>query len=141
MIELEAMLIRIKKICKEKDISYRELSGMTGISLSTLSKIMAGITKDPTIMSISKIAQALDVTLDYLIYGEKNQKKTITPYDLLNEAGQFKAQEYIMDLLENAKYVRQIELIATPGSEKALSGDVINAIVKAFNASDKQGEE
>lgn len=143
MNEVEMMLRRIKAICKTDNISYKELSGMTGISISTLSKIMSGVTKDPTITSISKIACALNSTIDFLVFGEERRGIELTPYDLLNDVGRDKVKEYINDLLDNAKYVRKLTLYASEGTEKEtrLSEEVIKAIVKAYNASDKPDEE
>lgn len=139
MEELNSMLDRIKEAAKKQNITYNVLSDKTSISISTLSKILSGVIKDPSISSISRIAKALNVTLDYLVYGEEVQKKTITPYDLLNKAGQFKVQEYIIDLLENSKYARNWEL--TVSENAADSTDVAQKISDLFDNSDKQGEE
>lgn len=63
------MLFRIKNLKKSNKITNEILSKKTNISLGTLSKILAGVTKEPSVESIIRIAQALDTTADYLIFG------------------------------------------------------------------------
>lgn len=112
MTELNILLNEIKNICKEKHISYNELSKLTGISISTLSKIMAGIIKDPSVTSMIKITRALGYSIDCLIWNNKddnNKFPSATPqilqkYNSLNPLGQQKADDYITDLSENPKY-------------------------------------
>ncbi len=74
---LSEMLSRIKNIKKEYKITNKMLSQKTGISIGTLSKILAGITKEPSIQSIIKIANALNVSADYLITGEDYENEYI----------------------------------------------------------------
>ena len=66
------MLNRIKYIKKLKNITTDILSEKTSIPKSTLSKILAGITRDPQISNIIKIAEALEVSADYIILGTEN---------------------------------------------------------------------
>lgn len=109
------MLNRIKKLCKEKNIAYKDLSDMTGISISTLSKMMAGMTNGPSIVTVSKIAKALNVSVDYLVYGERNtneitiNSEILKKYNSLNSSGKQKADEYITDLSEQKKYTASDE--------------------------------
>ncbi len=85
------MLYRIKKIKKENKITNEQLSLLTGISLGTLSKILAGVTREPSVETVIKIATALNVSADFLITGNlqdfnknfsltDNEKKLITAY-------------------------------------------------------------
>lgn len=78
--DLSEMLFRIKNIKKEKGITNEMLAKTSNISLGTLNKILAGVTKEPSIESIIKIAKALDVPADYLILG--------TAYSALNNKEQ-----------------------------------------------------
>lgn len=103
------MLNRIKKLCKEKNIAYKDLSDMTGVSISTIGKIMSEVIKEPSIVTISKIACALNVSLDYLVYGdfiasERTEPEILKKYNTLNSSGKKKADEYITDLSEQKKY-------------------------------------
>lgn len=74
MFSLEEMLNRIKKIKNEKELTNEMLSKETEIPLGTLSKILSGNTKDPQMSNIMKIAKALGVTADFLVYGETNKE-------------------------------------------------------------------
>jgi len=52
---------------KERGITQRELSQMSGVSYSTLTKLESRIIKSPSFAAIYKIAKALDMTFDELI--------------------------------------------------------------------------
>ena len=71
---------RIKKIKNEKKITNDKLSELTGIPLSTLSKIMAGISDSPKLSNIVSIADVLGCSLDYIVNGtpENNNNYTLT---------------------------------------------------------------
>ncbi len=81
MYSLDEMLNRIKMLKKEKGYTNEELAQFSNIPLGTLSKIMAGITKDPQLSNIIKIAEVLDVSADYLIWGNQTD---ISPCPSLN---------------------------------------------------------
>ena len=55
---------KITEIRKSKNISIDTLSKLSGVPVSTLKKISAGITKDPQIETIKSIASALNCTLE-----------------------------------------------------------------------------
>ena len=57
---------------KERKISFEELSERTGVSISTLKKVLTGVTSDPAFTLIDKIAFALGVKLDELSMLEQN---------------------------------------------------------------------
>jgi transcriptional regulator with XRE-family HTH domain len=61
------MLARtIKELRKKHKISQEELARQAGITYSTLIKIESGANDNPTIKTMKKIADALDVSLDEL---------------------------------------------------------------------------
>ena len=62
----------IKRIRLKKGLSQEKLSRLANIALNTLTKIESGLSKEPTIKTIVKIADALGVSLDELI---KNKKR------------------------------------------------------------------
>ena len=70
---------RIKRIKSEKKITNDKLAELTGIPLSTLSKIMAGISDSPKLSNIVSIAEALECSLDYIVSGtpENNNNYTL----------------------------------------------------------------
>lgn len=109
--ELSEMLSRIKTLKKAKGITNESLAEKTGISLGTLSKILAGVTKEPSVETVIKIAHALETTADFLIFGTKSNNTDVptifNKYNLLNTLGKQKADEYITDLSEQAKYTQK----------------------------------
>ncbi len=65
----ENYIDRIKQLKSEKKITNEQLSEMTGIPLSTMSKMLAGISEQPKLINVIAIARALDCSLDYLVNG------------------------------------------------------------------------
>lgn len=57
----------IKQIREERNLSQRELSKMSGVTYSALTKIETGIIRSPRIEVIAKLAQALEITIDELV--------------------------------------------------------------------------
>jgi transcriptional regulator with XRE-family HTH domain len=57
----------IKKLRKKHEISQEELARKAGITYSTLIKVESGANDNPTIKTVKKIANALNVSLDELI--------------------------------------------------------------------------
>jgi len=60
---------RIKKIKSEKKMTNEELAEKTGIAMGTLSKILAGISESPKLSNFVAICEALNCSLDYIMYG------------------------------------------------------------------------
>jgi len=57
----------IKKYRLKKGISQDKLSKLTGVALYTVVKIESGVTSDPRIKTVQKIAKALSVSIDDLL--------------------------------------------------------------------------
>lgn len=57
----------IRKIRLRNHLSQEKLSRLADIATATLVKIEAGIAKEPTITTITKIADALEVSIDMLV--------------------------------------------------------------------------
>jgi transcriptional regulator with XRE-family HTH domain len=64
----------IFKLRKEKKWSQERLAREADIPFTTLTKIENGTTKNPSIETLIKIANALGVTVDILISESKNAK-------------------------------------------------------------------
>jgi transcriptional regulator with XRE-family HTH domain len=64
----------IKRIRKKKGLTQEKLSRLADISNNTLVKIEMGMAKEPTITTVTKIADALGVSIDELV-GRKLQRK------------------------------------------------------------------
>lgn len=54
---------RIHELCDERNISLNKLSIVCGITQSTLSNITSGRSKNPTVSTIKKVCDGLDMTL------------------------------------------------------------------------------
>ena len=57
----------IKKLRKKHKLSQEQLARKAGITYSTLIKIESGANGNPTINTLKKLADALDVSLDELV--------------------------------------------------------------------------
>ncbi len=57
----------IRKLRQKKGLSQEKLARLADISTATLVKIEAGIAKEPTITTVTKIADALEISIDELI--------------------------------------------------------------------------
>lgn len=55
---------KMKEIIKTKGYTYQELSNITQMSKSSISKIFAGFSPNPTLKHLQMIAQALDCSID-----------------------------------------------------------------------------
>ena len=70
----EIIVRRIQQLCKNKGCSVNKLATMSGVKQSTLDNLMRGITKNPGIVSLHKIANAFNMTLaEFLDFDELNE--------------------------------------------------------------------
>ena len=65
--KLPTLAINIRKYRNEKGLSQDKLSKLANISFNTVTKIEAGDTPNPTIKTIKKIADALNISVDSLL--------------------------------------------------------------------------
>ena len=75
---------RIKQLKAQKKITNEQLSTLTGIPLGTLSKILAGISDSPKLSNMVAICEALECSLDYIVYGrvENTNNYTLEPHEI-----------------------------------------------------------
>lgn len=59
----EAIAKRIADLCREKSLSINKMSVICGLRQSTVSNILNGNSKNPTITSIKKICDGLEISL------------------------------------------------------------------------------
>lgn len=108
MTDLKPMLLRIKKLKQEKNYTNEHLADITGIPKSTLGKLLSGAIKEPPVTSVIKIAEALETSADYLVFGKTSLNFADEPffkrYLSLNDNGRKKADDYIELLCENPRY-------------------------------------
>ena len=64
---------RIRQLCKERGIAISKLATMSGINQSTIDNIVRGLTKNPRVMTLHKIAIAFNMTVsEFLDFKELN---------------------------------------------------------------------
>lgn len=64
--ECEKVIMKLKKICEDKEISYYALAKNTGMSTSTIYNIMSG-KNIPQIFTLFKLCNVLGVSINSLI--------------------------------------------------------------------------
>ena len=69
----ELYVRRIRKLCKERGIAINKLASMSDVKQSTLDNIVRGLTKNPRVKTLHKIALAFNMTLaEFLDFDELN---------------------------------------------------------------------
>ncbi len=69
----ELFVARIRSLCNERGISINRLATMSNINQSTLDNIVRGITKNPRVMTLHKVANTFGMTLaEFLDFEELN---------------------------------------------------------------------
>ena len=59
----EAVRIRILELCQERNLSVNKLSGMCGLTQSTLNNIVSGRNNSATVATIKKICDGLEIPI------------------------------------------------------------------------------
>lgn len=59
----EAVRLRILELCRERNISINRLSGMSGLTQSTLNNIVSGRNNSATVSTVKKICDGLEITI------------------------------------------------------------------------------
>lgn len=72
----------IQEIMKSKGLNTSKLAELTGISVSTINKIVYGVTTNPTIDNLLAIAEALECSIEELT---GKQSKSDSEIDTLRE--------------------------------------------------------
>lgn len=64
---------RIYDLCKERGYSINKLSALSGVRQSTIDNIVRGVTKNPGVKSLHKIANSLNMTIaEFFDFDEMN---------------------------------------------------------------------
>ena len=64
---------RIRTLCKQRGIAINKLANMSDVKQSTLDNIVRGLTKNPRVMTLHKLALAFNMTLaEFLDFEELN---------------------------------------------------------------------
>ena len=64
---IEDLTKRLRQHREDREITQKELSKMSGVSYSTLTKLESGVIKNPSVEVIFRITRALDIRFDDLI--------------------------------------------------------------------------
>ena len=59
----EAVRLRILELCEARGITVNKLSIICGITQSTLSNLVLGKNKSPTVSTVKKICDGLEITI------------------------------------------------------------------------------
>lgn len=94
----DEMIERIKDRKRELGLTNKQLSELSSVPYGTLNKILGSETKEPSINAIIKIAIALGVSTEYIIYGE--DKKSSPPIKDEREALREKLESLSVEALE-----------------------------------------
>ena len=69
----ELYVRRIRELCRQRGLTVNKLAVMSGVKQSTLDNIMRGLTKNPRIKTLHKLAVAFCMTLpEFLDFPELN---------------------------------------------------------------------
>lgn len=69
----EVYVKRIKSLCKQRGIAINKLATMSDVKQSTLDNIVRGLTKNPRVKTLHKLAIAFNMTLaEFLDFDELN---------------------------------------------------------------------
>ena len=67
-------VLRIQKLCAQRQLSINKLATISGVKQSTLDNIVRGVTKNPKAKTLHKIALAFNMTLaEFLDFPELNE--------------------------------------------------------------------
>lgn len=69
----EIYVKRIRQLCQKRGIAINKLASMSNVKQSTLDNIVRGLTKNPRIKTLHKIALAFNMTVaEFLDFDELN---------------------------------------------------------------------
>lgn len=99
---------RIRELRIKSGLSLNKLSKQTGISKSYLSFLERGIKSNPSLEILNKIAEALNVDIDYLIKQVPYYNET----KITNDKSMLKLQIELSEGMDQEKYKQIKELIS-----------------------------
>ena len=63
----DAIILRLKQLCAERNITINKLATLSGITQSTVDNLIKGKTKNPKLKTLHKLAIWLDMTVSELL--------------------------------------------------------------------------
>ncbi|WP_050696653.1 helix-turn-helix domain-containing protein [Anaeromassilibacillus senegalensis] len=71
----EVIQNRILFLCEKRKISINKLASMSGLTQSTLDSVVRGVTKNPTLRTLHKVATGFSMTVsEFLDFPEMNEE-------------------------------------------------------------------
>ena len=68
----ELYIQRIRELCRQRGISINKLASMSNVKQSTLDNIVRGVTKNPRVKTLHKLALAFNMTVAEFLDFEYN---------------------------------------------------------------------
>lgn len=69
----EILVMRITALCKKRGLAFNRFAKMCGLNQSTIDNIVRGVTLNPRIITLHKIANGFNMTLaEFLDFKELN---------------------------------------------------------------------
>ena len=134
---------RIKQIKNELKMTNDDLAERTGIAGGTLSKILAGISESPKLSNFVAICEALNCSLDYIMYGiEENPHNYTLAEDEIDLIERFRTldargRETVLALLEKEEGFSRGEQPTPIKRARILSPEPLRArLAAAYESSD-----
>lgn len=70
----DVIVLRLTKLCEEKNITINRLATLSGITQSTVENIVSGKTKNPKLKTLHKLAVGLGMSISELLdFPEMNE--------------------------------------------------------------------
>ena len=66
----EAVRQRIIQLCQERNISINKLSGISGVTQSTVNNIVSGRNNSATVSTIKKLCDGLGITIEEFFHSD-----------------------------------------------------------------------
>lgn len=66
----EAVRQRIIQLCQERNISINKLSGISGVTQSTVNNIVSGRNNSATVSTIKKLCDGLGISIDEFFHSD-----------------------------------------------------------------------
>lgn len=103
----------VREARKQKNLTARELGDAAGMTAKAIYRIETEEIKEPGISSIAAIAKALNVTIDDLFNGKRNDivslfREAIAGIDIDDEEEREAVIDFVLGLKEKLRLIRKI---------------------------------
>ncbi|MGP4972002.1 helix-turn-helix domain-containing protein [Psychrobacter aquimaris] len=92
----------MKRTIKNKNLEVAEIAKKTGMSKSTIHDLENGTTANPTIKTIARLCEGIEISVDEFLYGEK-KGKIQTFFNKFKELEE-EEQETLLTMYEGARH-------------------------------------